>query len=91
MTTQAMKDQDHKMIGAAHSYTMRMTELAKTIMSLHPTSPNRVDAINDYMYFRTAARICRDAIVCREKRKLANFFLRTAGKPVDNAGNPIIS
>lgn len=89
--TWAMTPEDNHLIGKTHSYTMRMTDLARTIMRLHPESPNRVTAINDYMHCRTAARICRDAIVCRETRKLANFWLRTAGKPVDNAGNPIIS
>ena len=86
-----MTPEDNNLIGKTHSYTMRMTDLARTIMRLHPESPSRVTAINEYMHCRTSARICRDAIVCRETRKLANFWLRTAGKPVDNAGNPIIS
>ena len=85
-----MTTEDQTLIGKVHSYTMRMTDLARTIERLHPESPSRKLSIDQYCEAKHFAAICRDSIVCRETRKLANFYLRTAGKPVDNAGNPVI-
>jgi hypothetical protein len=90
MTNPIMTTEDSQLIGKTQTYTIRMTDLARTIMRLHPSSPSRVTAIDEYKQCRTAARICRNSIVCRETRKLANFWLRTAGKPWDNSGNPLI-
>ncbi len=85
-----MITEDQTLIGKVHSYTMRMTDLARTIERLHPESPSRKLSIDQYCEAKHFAAICRDAIVCRETRKQANFYLRTAGKPVDNSGNPVI-
>jgi hypothetical protein len=88
--TNPIATEDHTLIGKVHTCTMRMTELARTIERLHPESPSRQLSIEAYCEIKRFASTCRDSIVCRETRKLANFFLRTARKPVDNSGNPVI-
>jgi hypothetical protein len=66
-----------------------MGDLARLIMELSPESPNRVVCINEYRAAKAKAKAVRDSISDSEDRKTATWFIRTANKPVDNAGNPI--
>lgn len=82
---------DKKLLGKVHTQTMRMSELAKTIMRLHPTSESRTKCISEYYDLLLNSRLVRDLIVSRADRKTATWFIRTASKPVDNTGKQIIS
>lgn len=80
---------DSKLLGKVHSKTVRMSQLASTIMRLHPTSENRAKCITEYYDLLQNSRLVRDMIVGRAERKTATWFIRTAQKPVDNCGNQI--
>lgn len=80
---------DNKLLGKVHSQTMRMSDLARTIMRLHPSSENRASSIKEYYDLLRSSKTVRDQIVGRESRKTATWLIRTVGKPVNNDGSPI--
>ena len=82
---------DNQLLGKVHTQTMRMSELAKTIMRLHPTSESRTKCIKEYYDLLRSSKTVRDQIVSRDSRKTATWCIRTASKPVDNTGKQIIS
>jgi hypothetical protein len=66
-----------------------MGDLSRLIMHLALESPTRVVCINEYRAANVKAKALRDSISDSEDRKTATWLIRTANKPVDNAGNPI--
>jgi hypothetical protein len=80
---------DNQLLGKVHTQTMRMSDLASTIMRLHPSSENRAKCIKEYYDLLRSSKTVRDQIVSRENRKTATWCIRTASKPVDNCGNQI--
>ena len=84
-----MKTETRNPLGEVHSLTCRMGDLARTIERLHPDSPSRATAIKEYESSRAKAKAIRDSITETSDRKEATWFIRTAGKPVDNTGRPI--
>lgn len=83
---QSERTPSERAIGEVNSATMRMNQLSKLIMQLHPDSPSRVKSAAEYLKLKAEAEAQRDKITDKEFRKLANFELRTVGKPVDNTG-----
>jgi hypothetical protein len=78
-------------IGIVHSSSVRMSQLSRSIMHLHPESPSRAACIKEYIDLLTSMKVARDHITDVENRKLANFLIRTVCKPVNNDGSPVIS
>ena len=76
-------------LAEVHCLTYRMGDLSRLIMRLALESPNRVVCINEYRAAKVKAKALRDSISDSDDRKTATWLIRTASKPVDNAGNPI--
>lgn len=92
MTTQPMttKDNTTNALGEVHTLTIRMGDLAKLIMKLHPDSLSRLSCVIEYKSCKAKAKTARNTIRNSEDRKTATWLIRTATKPVDNTGKPII-
>lgn len=88
-SSEAESDPDKRAIGVVHSNTVRMNEVARTIMRLSEESPNRQKAIEEYKKLRDDAVKARNSLKDKEWRKQANFDLRTVIKPYDNTGATI--
>ena len=84
------EDNTTKPLGEVHSLTCRMADLARLIMKLHPDSLSRLSCVIEYKDCKAKAKAIRDTITNIEDRKTATWFIRTAAKPVDNTGKPII-
>jgi hypothetical protein len=82
-------DPDKRAIGVVHANTVRMNQVARSIMMLSEGSPNRQKAIEEYKKLRDEATKARNSLKDKEWRKLANFDLRTVIKPYDNTGTTI--
>lgn len=88
-SSEAESDPDKRAIGVVNSNTVRMNEVARTIMRLSEESPNRQKAIEEYKKLRDDAVKARNSLKDKEWRKQANFDLRTVIKPYDNTGATI--
>lgn len=84
-----MNEIDSNLLGEVYSNTCRMSDVARNIMRLHPTSEGRAKCITEYYDLLRFSKTVRDQIVGLEDRKMATWFIRTTQKPVDNCGNQI--
>ena len=89
MTTNPMTTETNNPLGEVHTLTMRMCDLSRMIMNLHPDSPSRLSCLTEYKSNKAKAKAIRDTITDIDERKTATWFIRTAKKPVDSTGKPI--